>query len=76
MAIEAARHGQGVVLCSALLTEAEVREGALFEPFANRLELAKAYFVIHHKNVPLRPAAVALKKWLLSVAEDSTKLRQ
>jgi LysR family glycine cleavage system transcriptional activator len=41
MAIEAARHGQGAVLCSALLTEAEVREGALFEPFDGCLALSK-----------------------------------
>ena len=69
MAIEAARHGQGAVLCSALLTEAEVREGALFEPFAGRLALSKAYYVTHEKTAKLRPAAVALKKWLLSLPE-------
>ncbi len=69
MAIEAARHGQGAVLCSALLTEAEVREGALFEPFAGRLALSKAYYVTHDKTAKLRPAAVALKKWLLSLPE-------
>ena len=68
MAIEAARHGQGAVLCSALLTELEVREGTLYEPFADRLDLSKAYFVIHHKNVPLRPAALVLKKWLLTLS--------
>ena len=69
MAIEAARHGQGAVLCSALLTEAEVREGALFEPFAGRLALSKAYYVTHDKTAKLRPAAVALKKWLLTLPE-------
>jgi LysR family glycine cleavage system transcriptional activator len=67
MAIEAARHGQGVVLSSALLTEAETREGTLCEPFAKRLELSKAYYVVYHKTTPLRPAAVALKDWLLSL---------
>lgn len=67
MAIEAARHGQGAVLCSPLLTEAEVRDGALFEPFAHRLELSKGYYVTHLKTAALRPAAVALKKWLLAL---------
>ncbi len=70
MAIEAARHGQGVVLCGALLTEAEVREGVLFEPFPSRLELPKAYYVTHHKNAALRPAAMALKQWLLSLSAE------
>ena len=70
MAIEAARHGQGAVLCSALLTEAEVREGALFEPFAGRLALSKAYYVMHLRTTALRPAAVALRKWLLSLPAD------
>jgi len=67
MAIEAARHGQGVVLCSALLTETEVKSAALFEPFDGRLELSKAYYVTHHKSATLRPAASALKRWLLSL---------
>ena len=67
MAIEAARHDQGAVLCSALLTDSEVRDGALFEPFAKRLELSKGYYVTHHKAAALRPAAAALKKWLLSL---------
>jgi len=70
MAIEAARHGQGVVLSCALLTEVEVREGTLCEPFAKRLELSKAYYVAHHKTATLRPAAVALKNWLLSAARE------
>jgi LysR family glycine cleavage system transcriptional activator len=66
MAIDAARRGQGVVLSSALLTEQEVKEGTLREPFSHRLKLSKAYYVVHHKRSTLRPAAVALKKWLLS----------
>ena len=70
MAIEAARRGQGAVLCSALLTKAEVKQGALFEPFEGRLALLKAYYVTHHRTAMLRPAAVALKKWLLSLPED------
>jgi LysR family glycine cleavage system transcriptional activator len=67
MAIEAARQGQGALLCSALLTEAEVRARALFEPCAGRLALSKAYYVTHHSTAALRPAAAALKKWLLSL---------
>lgn len=67
MAIEAARRSQGVVLCSALLTEVEVEDGSLIEPFEGRLELSKAFYVTHHKATALRPAALALKKWLLTL---------
>jgi LysR family glycine cleavage system transcriptional activator len=67
LAIEAARQGQGVVLSSALLTELEVREGSLCEPFACRLALSKAYYVVHHRRVAVRPAVLALKNWFLSL---------
>ena len=68
LAIEAARYGQGAVLSSAILTEAEMRDGALCEPFERRLPVTKGYYVVHHKGTPLRPAALALKNWLLQVA--------
>jgi len=70
LAIEAARFGQGAVLSSAILTEAEVRDGLLCEPFEWRLPLTKGYYVVHHNGSPLRPAAQALKQWLLQVAES------
>ena len=68
LAIEAARYGQGSVLCSAILVEAEMRDGALCEPFHARLPVAKGYYVVHPKGAPLRPAAQALKQWLLQTA--------
>lgn len=68
LAIETARYGQGAVLSSAILTEAELRDGALCEPFGCRLPVTKGYYVVHHKGMPLRPAALALKNWLLQVA--------
>lgn len=70
LAIESARHGQGVVLSSAILTEAEMRDGTLVEPFAQmRLPVEKAYYLVHHRQANLRPAARALREWLLGVAE-------
>lgn len=68
LALEAARYGQGAVLSSAILTEVEVREGSLCEPFAYRLPVSKGYYVVHHKGSALRPAALALKQWLLQIA--------
>ena len=77
LAIESARHGQGVVLSSAVLVETELRDGALVEPFAkHRLPVKKAYYLVHHKQSNLRPAARALRDWLLTVAakeRDSAK---
>jgi len=69
LAIETARYGQGVVLSSAILTEGEMRDQTLCEPFACRLPVAKGYYVVHHKGAHLRPAALALKQWLLAVAQ-------
>ncbi len=65
LAIEAARHGQGALLCSAFLTAAEVRDGSLCEPFGFRLPVRKSYYVVHRRQTVLRPAALALKQWLL-----------
>ncbi|MCC6244083.1 MAG: hypothetical protein IT353_14675 [Gemmatimonadaceae bacterium] len=74
MAIEAARRGQGVVLNSELLTEVEVRDGTLCEPFAERLELPKVHFLVHQGDATLRPAALALKVGLLSLLRSVNQL--
>ena len=74
MAIEAARRGQGVVLNSELLTEVEVRDGTLCEPFAERLELLKVHFLVHQGDATLRPAALALKVGLLSLLRSVNQL--
>ncbi|MBF5005729.1 LysR substrate-binding domain-containing protein [Diaphorobacter caeni] len=67
LAIETARHGQGVVLSSAILTETEIRDGTLFEPFKLPLSVGKGYYVVHAKGADLRPATAKLKSWLLSL---------
>ncbi|MBB6564351.1 LysR family glycine cleavage system transcriptional activator [Acidovorax soli] len=70
MALETARHGQGVVLSSAILTEVELREGWLVEPFpAMRLPVGKGYYLVHRRGGVLRPAAAALKAWLVATAK-------
>lgn len=70
LAIETARHGQGVVLSSAVLTEMERRNGTLCEPFALRLPLQRGYYLVHHRQTALRPAAQILKKWLIERARE------
>jgi LysR family glycine cleavage system transcriptional activator len=68
LALEAARYGQGAVLSSAILVQGELRDARLCEPFAGRLPLARGYYVVHPQGVPLRPAAQALKDWLVGLA--------
>ena len=73
LAIEAARHHQGVVLSSPILTEVEMREGSLIEPFGLsglRLSTDKGYYLVHPQQATLRPAAAALKDWLLTLARE------
>lgn len=69
LAIETARHAQGLLLCSAILVEAELQSGTLLEPWPQyRLPVNKGYYVVHPRQAQLRPAAAALKQWLLDVA--------
>jgi LysR family glycine cleavage system transcriptional activator len=68
LAIETARHGQGVILSSAVLTETERQNGSLCEPLELRLPLNKGYYLVHHRQIALRPAAAILKQWLIECA--------
>ena len=68
MAIEAAKQGQGVVLASPLLTEGDLADGTLIEPFGHYLPLTNAYYVVHPSKLPLRPAAMLVKQWLIDEA--------
>jgi len=65
LAIDAAKRNQGVVLCSALLVQEELKTGELIEPFSHRLPMDKNYYLVHPTNTPLSPAASALKNWLI-----------
>ena len=69
LAIEAARHHQGVVLSNLLLTREELRNGELLEPFAfARLTISKGYYLVHPRHSKLHPAASSLRDWLLAMA--------
>lgn len=68
VAIEAASRHQGLLLTSSLLTEEEVGDGSLIEPFTDRLQLNKGYYVVHPMGATLRPAVQALKQWLIEEA--------
>jgi LysR family glycine cleavage system transcriptional activator len=68
MAIEAAKLGQGVVMASPHLTAVELSDGTLIEPYAHHLLLEHGYYVVHHSKLPLRPAALLVKHWLIEEA--------
>lgn len=74
MAIEAARQGQGLVMTSPHLVEAELADGSLVEPFTQVLPLTQGYYLVHHARLPLRPAAATVKQWLIGEARDSGRV--
>ena len=53
------------MLSSSILTEGEMRDGTLCEPFGFQLSMTKGYYLVHRRQTALRPAAAALKQWLL-----------
>lgn len=73
MAIEAAKQGQGVVMASPFLVEEEIAQGVLIEPFAHCLLLPTGYYVVHHRKLAIRPAAQALKDWLIGEARRASR---
>ncbi|SOE64164.1 transcriptional regulator, LysR family [Burkholderia sp. D7] len=69
LAVEAAVHGQGVLITSALLVEAEIAAGTLIEPFDAHLPLEKAFYIVHAGSAELREPVRLFKDWLLAEAE-------
>jgi LysR family transcriptional regulator, glycine cleavage system transcriptional activator len=65
IAIEAAVRGHGVVLSSALLTQAEVANGSLIEPFELAVPLSNGYYLVHPRAGELQAGTQMLKAWLL-----------
>lgn len=73
LAIEAAKHGRGAVLCGHLLVEDELMRGQLMEPFIGSLELPHAYYMVHAKAARLRPPVKALKAWLQEMSAEQIR---
>lgn len=69
LAVEAAVHGQGVLITSALLVEAEIAAGTLIEPFDAHLPLEKAFYIVHAGGAELREPVRLFRDWLLAEAE-------
>jgi len=68
LAVEAAVHGQGALITSALLVEAEIAAGTLIEPFDPHLPLEKAFYIVHAGGAELREPVRLFRDWLLAEA--------
>ena len=71
LAIDAAKHGQGVVLSNRSLVQKELEQKELIEPFGHCLANNKNFYLVHPKQTKLSPAAQELKTWLLDEFEQS-----
>lgn len=65
LAIDAAKRGQGLVLSNLFLVQDELENGELVEPFKNRLNLNKSYYIVQPKHAVLSQPAQRLKDWIL-----------
>jgi LysR family transcriptional regulator, glycine cleavage system transcriptional activator len=68
LALEAAAEGQGVALTLAPLAGADVAAGRLAAPFAVRLRLRPAYYLVCPEGAEEEPATAAFRRWLLAEA--------
>lgn len=71
LAIDAAKHGQGVVISNRALVQKELKLNELVEPFDYKLTNNKNFYLVHPKQIKLSPAAKKLKTWLLDEFERS-----
>lgn len=68
LAFEAAIEGAGVVATMPVLAAADLQAARLVTPFALRVPLVSAYYVVSHLATATRPAVSAFRDWLLGEA--------
>ena len=67
MALQAAIHGQGVVLANELLAQKEIRQGNLQEILHLQLKDPKSFYIVYHSDRENDPKIQAFRDWLLSL---------
>ena len=72
LAFEAAIEGHGVVATMPVLAESDLHSVRLVTPFALRVPLASAYYLVCSTDAAKRPAVTAFRKWLLEEAARET----
>ena len=73
LAFEAAIEGHGVVATMPVLAEADLHAGRLVTPFALRVPLPSAYYLVSGEESAKRPAVAAFREWLLEEATRETE---
>jgi len=68
LAFEAAVEGHGVVATMPVLAETDLHAARLVTPFALRVPLASAYYLVCSAEAARRPAVAAFRDWLLGEA--------
>ena len=72
LAFESAIEGSGVVATMPVLAETDLHAARLVTPFALRVPLASAYYLVRGEAAATRPAVVAFREWLLAEAAKET----
>lgn len=73
LAFEAAVEGHGVVATMPVLAETDLHSARLVTPFALRVPLASAYYLVCSQEAAKRPAVAAFREWLLEEAARETE---
>lgn len=68
LAFEAAIEGHGVVATMPVLAESDLHAARLVTPFALRVPLASAYYLVCNVEAVTRPGVAAFRHWLLEEA--------
>lgn len=73
LAFEAALEGHGVVATMPVLAEPDLHAARLVTPFALRVPLVSAYYVVCRDETATRPDVAAFREWLLAEAAKETQ---
>jgi len=73
LAFESAVEGHGVVATMPVLAETDLHSARLVTPFALRVPLASAYYLVCSEEAVKRPAVAAFRQWLLEEAARDTE---
>lgn len=72
LAFEAAAEGHGIVATMPILAEADLNAARLVTPFALRVPLESAYYLVCSEAVATRPSVSGFREWLLAEAARET----
>ncbi|KAE9526406.1 transcriptional regulator GcvA [Testudinibacter aquarius] len=65
MALQAALHGQGVVLANKILAQQYINDGALTEVFSTDVVDPKSFYVVYHPNYSDKMQTVSFINWIV-----------